>query len=164
VIRSTKALSKDNIRQIENVLEYKLTKPVSLDVDIVLVQRISDADSINGYNDLISSLTDISKEPLEVIKIQTPEQIIEGAVEEKISLIPDAALDNFSIRYEKKTSIYYIDLYVNYTGGMDPKFEKSVISILEDKLKRRVILSVYPVNSFNPEDFDSTSGESIGIE
>lgn len=164
VIRSTKALSKDNIRQIENVLEYKLTKPVSLDVDIVLVQRISDADSINGYNDLISSLTDIGKEPLEVIKIQTPEQIIEGAVEEKISLIQDAALDNFSIKYEKKTSIYYIDLYVNYTGDMDPKFEKSVISILEDKLKRRVILSVYPVNSFNPEDFDSTSGESIGIE
>jgi uncharacterized hydrophobic protein (TIGR00271 family) len=151
VIRSTKALSKDNIRQIENILEYKLTKPVRLDADIVLVQRISNSDSINGYNDLISSLIDIRKEPVEIVKIQSPEQIIEGAADEKLSLLKGATLDNFSIEYEKKTSIYYIDLYIYFDGEMNDNFQKSMVSVLEDKLKRRVILSVYQVNPLVPD-------------
>lgn len=161
VIRSTKALSKENIRQIENILEYKLTKPVKLDADIVLVQRISGSESINGYNDLVSSIIDISQEPVEIIKFQSPEQIIEGAVDEKLSLLKGGTLDNFSIQYEKKTSIYYINLYVIYEGDIDDNFEKSIVSILEDKLKRRVILTIHKKNILIPKDNnpDESPGE-----
>ena len=141
VIRSTKALSKENIRQLENILEYKLTKPVKLDADIVLVQRINNSDSINAYDNLLSSLVDVQQEPVEIIKIQSPEQIIEGTVDEKIALLEGASLDNFTIEYEKKTGIYYIGLYLNYDGEIDSNLEKSIISVLEDKLKRRVVLT-----------------------
>lgn len=147
VIRSTKALSKENIRQLENILEYKLTKPVRLNADIVLVQKISDSNSINGYNDLVSSLTNIKQEPVEIVRTESPEQIIEGAIDEKLSLFQGAILEDFSIKYEKKASIYYIDLFIKYDGNIDNKFEKSIISILEDKLKRRVIISVNVTNT-----------------
>ena len=57
VIRSTKPFTSENIRGIENELEYKLTLPVVVNADIVLVQQISDSYAVSGYEDLIKALT-----------------------------------------------------------------------------------------------------------
>jgi uncharacterized hydrophobic protein (TIGR00271 family) len=141
VLRSTNILTNDDLRQLENILEYKLTMPVRVNADVVLVQSISDDTSLNWYSDLFASLSE--QKQVEIIKTESPEQIIEGAVEEKLALFQGAAIENFVLKYEKDVGIYYIDLYISYPETLDDKLEKSLVSVLEDKLKRRVILTIY---------------------
>ena len=49
--RTTKNLSSDNIRQMENFLELKLGKAVKLYADVVLIQKVDNKNSLNSFDD-----------------------------------------------------------------------------------------------------------------
>ncbi len=140
VVRSTQPFTNDNIRKVENLLEYKLALPVDIEANIILVQKISKSESINGYNELFITLNDEKDKPIEIIEVKTPEEIIGGTIEEKLSLFPEASYDSFHFSYDGKTGIYDIEVIIQYDGEFDENLDNSISAILEDKLKRKVNL------------------------
>lgn len=139
-IRSTNALSMENIRQIENILEYRLLKPVKFNAEIIIMQKINNSVINNGYDELLKAYN--KPVPVEILKVMSPEEIIEGSIDEKFSLLKNSKVENFKIRYEKNLGIYYIDVDIKYAGSVDNNFNKSITAILEDKLKRKVMLTI----------------------
>lgn len=140
VIRSTKPFTAENIRGIENELEYKLTLPVVVKADIVLMQQISDTYTVSGYEDLIKALT--KAQSVEVVNVETPEELIGNAVAEKLSLVSGASLDGFAFSYDSRGGIYYVGVVVRHDGTIDSNIEKSIVAVLEDRLKRKVNLTI----------------------
>jgi len=150
VIRSTKPFTSENIRGIENELEYKLTLPVVVNADIVLVQQISDTYAVSGYEDLIKALT--KTQPVEIVNIETPEELIGKAVAEKLSLVPGATVEGFAFSYDSRGGIYYVGVSVQYDGVIESNVEKSIVAVLEDRLKRKVSLTVTVSHGTNSSD------------
>lgn len=66
--RTTKNLSSDNIRQMENFLELKLGKAVKLYADVVLIQKVDNKNSLNSFEQLLPKIKE--KEVVEVIKLR----------------------------------------------------------------------------------------------
>lgn len=153
VIRSTKPFTSENIRGIENELEYKLTLPVVVNADIVLVQQISDTYAVSGYEDLIKALT--KTQPVEIVNVETPEELIGKAVAEKLSLVPGAASDGFAFSYDSRGGIYYVGVSVRYDGVIEGNIEKSIVAVLEDRLKRKVNLTM----TVSPTTSSSDAGQ-----
>ncbi|HBQ64734.1 MAG TPA: TIGR00341 family protein [Clostridiales bacterium] len=160
VIRSTQPFTSENIRKLENLLEYKLLYPVAIDANIVLVQSINEDKNINGYNELFKALNADRDKPVEVIEVKTPEELIGNTVEEKITLVSGAAYDHFHFSYDGKTGIYDIVLFIRYDGEFEENMSRSIIAVLEDKLKRKVNLSMVVEAMTSPAESSVSADEA----
>lgn len=134
--RTTKIISSDNIRQMENFLELKLGKAVKLHADVVLVQKVDNTDSFNSFEQLLPKVKE--KEVVEVIKSSTPEDLIQSVLTEKVSIIPGTELLEYTFSYNSGLSKYIIIAKIKTADKIDENLVKSIKSVLEEKLKRRV--------------------------
>lgn len=134
--RTTKIIMPENIRQMENLLELRLGKPVGVSADVVLVQKVNDKTNIDTFQTLLPKVTE--KEIVEVIKSSTPEEVIDSVLREKLALLPSSKLDDYTFEYRKGTGTYKITATVSTSSLLDNNFGKTIQKILEERLKRRV--------------------------
>lgn len=145
VLRSSKIFKSENVRQLENVLEYKLGKPVTLSTQVVLIQDVTTEATVHAYDELFPK----QKETAPVIAPswgEEPEEIINQVVSEKLKLIPETLLIDFTFSYQRSNGTYIVNLYIQGPQPLDEKFQSTVSKILEERLKRRVVLAI----SFTP--------------
>jgi len=148
VFQTTVALKPDNIRQFENLLEYKLGKAVALKADVILIQKANNKTSIDTFQQFLPKIKE--KEIVNIVKSSTPEEIIETTVIEKLALLPGSNLDDFSFEYKNGLGTYYVHLIIASPTPVDPDFEKTIAGILEEKLNRRVIVKTSSVSKQTP--------------
>lgn len=129
----------EDIRSLENSLEYKMAAPVRLHADVTLVQKVSNESSTNAFQTLFPQA---EEKIVEVLETRTPEEIIEQMVMEKLSLFEGAVLQDFEFTYKQGSGTYSINLYIYDGPPLDPQFAQSLENILEDKLKRKVYVLV----------------------
>ena len=134
--RTTKIIAPENIRQMENLLELRLGKPVSVSADVVLVQKVDDKKNIDTFQALLPKIKE--KEIVEVVKSSTPEDIIESILREKLALLPDAQLEDYTFEYHKGTGTYNVVANITSPSPIDNKLNQTIQKILEESLKRRV--------------------------
>ncbi len=67
-------------------MELHLGRPVSINADVVLVQKVNDKTNIDIFQALLPKVKE--KEVVEVIKSSTPEEVIDTILQEKIALLP----------------------------------------------------------------------------
>ncbi len=146
--RTTKIIVPENIRQMENLLELRLGKPVSVNADVVLVQKVNNKANIDTFRDLLPKVTE--KEVVEIIKASTPEDVIETVIREKTALLPGTRLDDFSLEYRNSTGTYIVTVKLSGPTVIDDKFLKTIQNILEDRLKRRVEVKTQAAPPVNP--------------
>ena len=138
--RTTKVMKTEDIRQMENLLELKLGKPISINADIVLVQKINNKESNNSFLQLLP----VQKETktVEVEYSKTPENIIKDVINEKISLMKNYSMDDFKFTYTDSTGTYIVTIDITGPANPDDNFRNSIQSILEERLKRRVDIKI----------------------
>ena len=134
--RTTKNLSSDNIRQMENFLELKLGKAVKLYADVVLIQKVDNKNSLNSFEQLLPKIKE--KEVVEVEKTTTPEDLIGSVLQEKFIILPNAELLGYDFSYNSNLGTYKIIIKINAVDKIEENLIKSIKSVLEEKLKRRV--------------------------
>ena len=138
--RTTKIMIPENIRQMENLLELRLGKPVSVNADVVLVQKVDDKTNIDTFRELLPKVKE--KEVVEVVKTSTPEEIIEIVVREKVSLLPNVSFEDFTLEYRKSSGTYVIGIKLSGNIPGDDKLSNTIKNILEERLKRRVEVKI----------------------
>ena len=138
--RTTKIMIPENIRQMENLLELRLGKPVSVNADVVLVQKVDDKTNIDTFRELLPKVKE--KEVVEVVKTSTPEEIIESVVREKVSLLPNVSFEDFTLEYRKSSGTYVIGIKLSGNIPGDDKLSNTIKNILEERLKRRVEVKI----------------------
>lgn len=138
--RTTKIMIPENIRQMENLLELRLGKPVSVNADVVLVQKVDDKTNIDTFRELLPKVKE--KEVVEVVKTSTPEEIIESVVREKVSLLPNVSFEDFTLEYRKSSGTYIVGIKLTGNIPVDDKLSNTIKNILEERLKRRVDVKI----------------------
>ena len=139
-LNSAQVILPEDIRKLENSLEYKLTAPVQLFADIALIQKVNNEGSTDGYKALLPKP---EKEVVEVIQKETgtPEEIIEQVVIEKLQLF-NGQLNDFSFEYRQGTGTYRVLLNVKSPELLDQQFVETIENILEEELKRKVTVTL----------------------
>lgn len=145
--RTTKIIDPENIRQMENLLELRLGKPVKISADVVLVQKVNDTASIDTFQSLLPKITE--KQVVEVVKSSTPEEVIDNVLKEKIALISNAKLDDYTLEYSKSSGTYMVTVKVISEAPLDEKMTKTIRNILEERLKRRVDVRFIVINNLS---------------
>lgn len=143
--RTTKIIVPENIRQMENLLELRLGKPIGISADVVLVQKVNDETNIDTFQALLPKIKE--KETIEVVRSSTPEEVIDTILQEKLSLLPNSKLEDYKLEYRKGEGTYKVTVEISSSSPLDNKLSKTIQNILEDRLKRRVevILETKPV-------------------
>lgn len=139
-VRTTKIILPENIRQMENLLELRLGRPVTMAADVVLVQKVTDQKNIDSFQALLPKVTE--KEIVEVVRSSTPEEVIEQVLQEKISLLPQGKLEDYHLTYQKGSATYTITATISTAAPADEKLAPAIRTVLEERLKRRVELSL----------------------
>lgn len=134
--RTTKIIVPENIREMENLLELRLGKPVVISADVVLVQKVTDKTNIDTVQALLPKVKE--KEIVQVVKSSTPEDVIDTVLQEKLSLFPNAKLEDYTLEYHKSQGTYKVIVKISSDSPLDGKLSKTIQNILEEKLKRRV--------------------------
>lgn len=163
--RTTKIITPENIRQMENLLELRLGRPVSVSSDVVLVQKVNDKTNVDTFKELLPKVTE--KQIVEVVKSSTPEEIIERALTEKLTLFPGAVLNDYGFEYHSGAGTYTIHAKISTTAVLNDSFKQALQSILEEQLKRRVLLNVevsLPVPSAVNSDAPSMPPNSPAVK
>ncbi|ABO51566.1 conserved hypothetical protein 341 [Desulforamulus reducens MI-1] len=155
VLRSSRVFKTDYVRQLENMLEYKLSKPVTLSTQVVLIQDVNTETSTHAYNELIPKQPKETAPAVSASNAKEPEEVINDVVSEKLKLIPGNVLTDFTFSYQRSNGTYIINLYIQGPEPLDEKFQKTVTRILEDQLKRRVLLAI----SYTTQDADKAKTE-----
>ncbi|WP_017755514.1 TIGR00341 family protein [Calidifontibacillus oryziterrae] len=139
-LNSAQIILPEDIRKIENSLEYKLTAPVHLVADVSIIQKVSNEASTDGLKSLLPKP---EKEVVTVVQTEagTPEEIIEQVIIEKLALF-NGVLDDFSFEYRRGTGTYNVLLNVTTPEPLDQKFVVTIENVLEEKLKRKVIATL----------------------
>lgn len=138
--RTTKIITPESIRQMENLLELHLGRPVSINADVVLVQKVNDKTNIDIFQALLPKVKE--KEVVEVIKSSTPEEVIDTILQEKIALLPNSKLDDYILEYHKGEGTYKVTVKISSSSPIDENFKKTIQNLLEEKLMRRVEVSI----------------------
>ncbi len=138
--RTTKIMIPENIRQMENLLELRLEKPVSVNADVVLVQKVDNKTNIDTFRELLPKVKE--KEVIEVVKSSTPEEVIESVVREKVSLLPNVRFEDFTLEYRKSSGTYIIGIVLSGSIPVDNTLSSTIKNILEERLKRRVEVKI----------------------
>ena len=121
---------------MENLLELRLGKAVKVSADVVLVQKVNDEKNIDSFQALLPKIKE--KEIVEVVRSGTPEEIIEQAIKEKLSLLPDVELEDYRFSYQRGGSTYQIEAVIVSAKPIEESVRKSLQAVLEERLKRRV--------------------------
>jgi len=145
--RTTKLIIPENIRQMENLLELRLGKPVGISADVVLVQKVNDKISVDTFQTLLPKV--IEKEIVEVVKSSTPEEVIDSVLREKLSLLPNAKLEDYMLEYRQGSGTYTVTVKISSSAPIDDKLWQTIQSILEERLKRRVEVKMEFVGETN---------------
>lgn len=138
--RMTAILAPENVRQMQNLLELKLGKPVAINADVVIIRKVNDKESFDSSRQLLPNIQE--NETGEVEKTTTPEEIIASAIREKIFLLPSAQLEDFTLDYRNSTATYIASINFSGTPPINEKFSKAIHDRLEDRLKRRVEVKI----------------------
>lgn len=136
-IHSPLPMSSENIRQIENVLELKLGKPVSMTADILLAQEVTAQSASDTYSFLKPDTVKVTSQEPQYLTY-TPEEVIGTVVAEKLQLLEDAECSNFKFEYNRNESLYRITIYISSPNALPPMLQSSISTILENRLKRKV--------------------------
>ncbi|MDX8365997.1 TIGR00341 family protein [Cytobacillus sp. IB215665] len=136
-LNTERVIYPEDIRKLENSLEYKLASPVKLEADVTLVQKVSNESSTNAFQSLFP---EPEEKIVEVIETGTPEEVIEQVVSEKLLLFEDTALEDFMFQYQRGTGAYLVELTIDGGSILDDQFKKTIESVLESKLKRKVMV------------------------
>lgn len=142
VIRSSQVYKTEHVRQLENVLEYKLGHPVTLSTQVVLIQDVNTERATHAYDQLIPKPQETVPVVAAPTNVGEPEELIHEVVIEKLELLPGTILTDFTFSYQRSNGTYIINLYVHGPEPLDEKFQKTVTRILEERLKRRVLLAI----------------------
>lgn len=134
--RTTKIIVPENIRQMENLLELRLGKPVAVSADVILVQKVNDKSNIDTFQALLPKIKE--KEIVEVVRSSTPEDVIDSVLQEKVALLPGAKLEDYTLEYRKGAGTYLITVKILSNSPVDNNLAKTLQNILEERLKRRV--------------------------
>lgn len=139
---SAQIILPEDIRKLENSLEYKLTAPVQIVANITMIQRVNNEGATDGYKTL---LPETKQEVVEVVEVKTstPEEIIAQIVNEKLQLF-EGTLNDFSFTYQQGTGTYNVLLDITSGEPFDEAFIQTLETILEEELKRKVIISIVP--------------------
>nr|WP_315987844.1 DUF389 domain-containing protein [Desulforamulus aquiferis] len=141
VLRSSNIIKPEHVRQLENVLEYKLARPVTLNTQVVLIQDVNTETSTSAYAELLPQEKDTTT-PVLAVGGTVPEEIIETVVQEKVALLPEYILTDFTLSYQRSNGTYIVNLYLQGPEELDDKFRLTIGRILEERLKRRVIVGI----------------------
>ncbi len=155
-INSAQIILPEDIRKLENSLEYKLTAPVKLIADVSIIQKVNNEASTDGIKALIPVPEQKVVEVVET-ETETPEETIENVVTEKLTLF-DGILDDFSFEYRRGTGTYNVSLKVTAPEQLDIQFTQTIENILEEKLKRKVIATI------ETEDIEPPVGETDPVQ
>ncbi|MGM7681084.1 TIGR00341 family protein [Cytobacillus sp. Hm23] len=136
-LNTERVIYPEDIRKLENSLEYKLASPVKLEADVTLVQKVSNESSTNAFQSLFP---EPEEKIVEVIETGTPEEVIEQVVSEKLLLFEGTALEDFMFQYQRGTGAYLVELTIDGGSILDDQFKKTIESVLESKLKRKVMV------------------------
>lgn len=134
--RTTKIISPENIRQMENLLELRLGKAVAVSADVVLVQKVTDKTNVDSFQALLPKVTE--KQIVEVVKSGTPEETIESVLNEKLALFSGAKLDDYKFEYRKSAGTYVVFATISTPTPLDEKLSRTIKTLLEEGLKRKV--------------------------
>ncbi|MFF5993845.1 TIGR00341 family protein [Lysinibacillus sp. KU-BSD001] len=148
-LHSAQIILPEDIRKLENSLEYKLTAPVQIIANIAMIQRVNNEGATDGYKAL---LPETKPEVVEVVQLKTstPEEIIAQVVNEKLQLF-DGTLHDFSFAYQQGTGTYNVLLDITSEETLDKAFIKTLETILEEELKRKVVVTLVPTEIEEPE-------------
>lgn len=142
-LNSAQIILPEDIRKIENSLEYKLTAPVQLIADVSIIQKVNNEASTDGLKALLPAVPE--QEVVQSVETEaetlTPEEIIEQVVTEKLSLF-NGILDDFSFEYRRGTGTYNVSLNISTPVTLEKQFTQTIENILEDKLKRKVVATI----------------------
>ncbi|CQR73527.1 hypothetical protein SOV_28860 [Sporomusa ovata DSM 2662] len=138
--RTTKIIMPENIRQMENLLELRLGKPVGVSADVVLVQKVNDKTNIDTFQALLPKVKE--KEIVEVVRSSTPEEVIDSVLQEKLALLPNSKLEDYTLEYRKGEGTYKVTVKISSASPVDDKLSKTIQNILEERLKRRVEVNI----------------------
>lgn len=140
-IRSIEPLTPTFVRQLENKLEYEIGMPVEITTEIVPIVKVTAKETTQNKH-LLTKTT--KQESEELISI---EDIVENAINEKLSLIPDAKLLNYSFNYNSTSSTYEINANIITEKKPDPNLKNAIQLGLEKKLNRKVHLNFNSASS-----------------
>ena len=147
--RTTKMITPENIRQIENVLELRLGKAVAVDADVLFVQKVNNQKKEDTFNELLPKIKE--KEVVEVIRSTTPEDMVETVLAEKFSLLPDVKLEDYTLTYSRKNGTYIVTVEVS--GSTETlktaRLENTLQHVFEEQLKRRVTVRFVTTTPLN---------------
>ncbi|MDX8360805.1 TIGR00341 family protein [Cytobacillus sp. IB215316] len=136
-LNTERVIYPEDIRKLENSLEYKLASPVKLEADVTLVQKVSNETSTNAFQSLFPKP---EEKIVEVIETGTPEEVIEQVVSEKLLLFEGTELEDFMFQYQRGTGAYLVELTIDGGSILDDQFKKTIESVLESQLKRKVMV------------------------
>ncbi|OEH91075.1 TIGR00341 family protein [Bacillus solimangrovi] len=136
-LNTERVIYPEDIRKLENSLEYKLASPVKLQADVTLVQKVSNESSTNAFQSLLPKP---EEKIVEVIQTGTPEEVIEQVVTEKLVLFEGTSLEDFMFQYQRGTGTYLVELNIDGGSILDDQFIKTIETVLENKLKRKVMV------------------------
>lgn len=138
-IRSVKPLEPEDIRKFENKLEYELGQPVKITAEVLPMTRVTGTES--SQDELKKTTPDKTIQEKKEYTEQT-EDLIEHSVNEKLTLVPDSELVNFSFKYSSITNTYNIYLEIRSPEKLDNNIQKSIKLNMESILKRKVVFHI----------------------
>ncbi|UII56835.1 TIGR00341 family protein [Cytobacillus spongiae] len=156
-IHTDRVISPDDIRTLENSLEYRLAAPVRLTANVSLIQKVSNESSTNAFQSLFPTQ---QEKVIEVIESDTPEHIIEQTVDEKLLLFEGYVLEDFVFQYQKGSGTYQIQLQIKGEKFLDEQFSRTIETVLEDKLKRKVLVTLIQEAKLT-EDIETDEKEAV---
>ena len=145
MIRTTDLWNPTQIRQLENHLEYELKHPVSINADMILVQKLNNERITDNFQKLLPEKEKIKQ--IKVVQTITPEELIEKTLLEKLALFKNSKLEDFSFTYKKATGTYIIHALISSPSQLDKEFTSIVQILLENLLKRRVEIYIEQIGA-----------------
>lgn len=135
-IRSVKSLLPSEIRQFENKLEYELGSPVGITAEVVPIAKVTATGTSKTDDKSEKRTVEFASKSLSV------DNVIEKIINEKLNLIPNSKLIDYSFKYHNSTSTYNIYITIKSEQALDKNFEDSIKSKVENSLSRKVIIHI----------------------
>lgn len=149
-VRSVYEITPEDIRRIENKLEYKLEFPVKINMEIIPIQLVNNKNILaeKTKSEPLSNKAELIQE----YTVTYPEYLIEKNILEKLYLFPGAKLNGFEYSYNDKTGIYYLNIEISTITPLDESFEATLKTVLENKLNRKIKLNINQIIIYEESD------------
>lgn len=134
--RSVKNLSPEDIRRFENKLEYELGSQVEIIAEVIPIVIVNDLESS------VSNKSSFGKETIQPVKVETIEDLLETTINEKLSLIPDSKMIDYSFKYSHSSGTYDIYTKIKSNKILDENLQNSIKQKLENSIHRKILLHI----------------------